>query len=192
MKPNDLIKQTRYTKEETSLLKSLFYDNEKLLYHVRDTLLQFEVSEEDKAYLKVMMTEPVKALMDRIFNARANILDPLFQITDQHLSLGADIRQLSPEGSWPFIVAKQMEIEYITQQMKVLKGEDVVIKIKLADWIDLDVPKTQREQKYAEITAWNWVMGFVPGSLAQIVGLVADKEETPEQKAERLAKDSNQ
>ncbi len=185
--------EKRYTDEEMGLLKSLFEFNEELPFLIRRVMLQAELSETDKQNLKEVMTPPVLALMKKVFNPELDMDAPIGQMAHLGLALGHDIKQLSPDGAWPYIKAKEQEMEYIDQQLKALAGDFSEPNIKLSDLIDMSGPKTTREQRYIDIMSWNWLLSWIDSCISiQLIANAKATVETAEQRTNRLAKDSSQ
>lgn len=179
---------TRFNSQELALIKQLFADNEDLLSIVRKVMIQMELTESEKTQLQGMITETSYALLVKFFVPWLEADAPIGQLTHLALGLGAEIKQLSPEGAWPYIKAKELEMNYLSQQLQVLKGSEEKPTIILNDLTDLDVPKTQREQKYIEVMAWNWLIQYIEQNVAQIRALAGRKDETPDETLERLKK----
>lgn len=180
----------RYTDEELGLLKAVFAEDNDKLYIIRKVMFQFPLTEAEKSALQAFMTEPVFAILRKTFLPYPDPDAPLFQIAHLNLALGADTKTLSPDGAWPFFKAKELEIAYLEQQVKALNGESEQ-KIVLSDLTDLNHPKTQREQVWVNVTAWNWILSFVDSNIQQIKFLAGLKHETVEQTLVRLRTDSS-
>lgn len=179
----------RFTDAELSLVKGLFAGNDDLLSIIRKVMLQFELSEQEEVTLRGAINEKTFPLIKKFFLPDLDPDAPLFQLAD--MVIGLDIKELSPDGAWPYIKAKELEMDYIDQQLKVLKGEEVDVKIKLKDLADLRVNKPSREAKYIEVTARNFLLSFVDSNIQQIKFLAGLKEETVEETKARLEKNSN-
>ena len=187
----DINQKLRYTNAELSFIKGLFADNDDLLFLIRKVMLQFELSQAEKDAVKGFMNEQVFTLLTKTFNPWLDPDAPFFQITDLVLGLGADIKALSPDGAWPFIKAKELEVDYIAQQLKVLNGDTTEPKISLEALGSLAGLKTHREQKYINITARNFLLSFVDSNCNQLKVLAGLKTETVEETLERLKSNSN-
>ena len=179
----------RYTDEELGLMKAVFAEDREKLYIIRKVMFQFPLTDEEKSALQSFVTEPVFALMKKTFVPYLEPDAPLFQMSNLVLGLGADTKSLSPDGAWPFIKAKELEVSYIEQQLKALHGESEQ-KIILSELTSLDYPKAQREQVYINILAWNFLLSFIDSNIQQIMFLAGLKHETVEQTMVRLRSDS--
>lgn len=183
----DKDQKMRFNSAELAMIKGLFANNDELIYAIRKTMLQMELSVVEKAAVAGLTAE-AHQLIAKTFMPELDGDSPIAQLAD--LRIGLDIKGLSPDGAWPFIKAKELEIEYINQQLEILQGRGEV-KIKLSDLSDLSGPKTLREQKYINLTAWNFLISFVDGIVNQLKILAGTKEETVEETMQRLAKNSN-
>lgn len=185
--PNQI---TRFNSQELALTKQLFSDNEDLLFAIRKVMLQFELTESEKSLLKSNINDTAFVLLTKFFNPWLDPDAPIGQLAHLALGLGAEIKALSPDGAWPFIKAKELCVGYVSQQLRILNGSEESPKIILNDLTKLDVPKTQREQKYVEVVAWNWLVSYIDANINQIKILAGRKEETIEETLERVKKQS--
>lgn len=187
MKDKD--QKIRYTNPELALLKSLFADDVEKLYIIRKVLFQFELTDDERKKLDTFMNEEVYALVVKTFLPYLDPEAPLFQMSHLNLALGADIKQLSPDGALPYIRAKKLEIDYVDQQLKALRGGKAK-KIDLADLSDLSGADKDPEQAYVNVIAWNWILSFIDSNIQQLKFLAGFKHETVEQTLTRLRQDS--
>lgn len=177
----------RFNEAELGLMKGLFADNDELVYAIRKVMLQLDLNMGEQAVINGL-TEEGFNLIKKLFLPEMDGDSPITQLAD--LRIGLDIKSLSPDGAWPMIKAKEIEIDYIKQQLEVLRGRGEV-KIKLSDLGDLSGLKTQREQIYIKFTAWNFLVSFVDGMINQLKILSGMKTETVEETLKRLANSSN-
>ena len=180
----------RFNDSELSFIKAVFADDAEITYIIRKSMLQLELTDQEKEVLKISWNPEISKLCHKMFLPDLEGDAPLFQLTNLVLALGSDTKGLSPDGAWPFIKAKELEINYLQQQLDVLDGKNPEIKIVLKDMINLDYPKKEREQVWVNVTAWNWLLSFIDSNLAQAKVLAGRKEETVEQTRQRLERDS--
>lgn len=180
----------RFTDSELSLIKGLFADNDELLYVIRKVMCQFPLTDTERELLKGSMNENTLFILKKFFLPELDPDAPLFQMTALPVALGADIKTLSPDGAWPYIKAKELEMQYLEQQLNQLKDDNSTVKIKLNDLIDLGGTKARREETYIAITAWNYLLSFIDSNIQQIKFLAGMKEETIEETKARLERDS--
>jgi len=151
-------------------------------------MFQFGLTSSEKDTL-LGLSKEVKGLLRKTFLPELDSEAPLFQLTNLNVALGSDIKGFSPDGAEFFIRAKELEIEYLDQQLRILEGEKVKESIQFSDW---SITKGKKaEQAYIEILAWNWMLSFIDSNIQQVKILGGTKEETVEQTKERLARDSS-
>ncbi len=172
----------RFTDAELSLMKSVFAENTELLYILRKVMLQFPLTEMEDVKLRTAMTEPVYKLVCKTFLPSLDPEAPLFQLTDMYIGLQADIRG-GPEVAWPSIVAKELEIEYITQQLKAVKDTSCPQPVKLSKMTEL---KGKKDKVWSSITARNYIISFIDSNIQQVKFLAGLKSETVEETKIRL------
>jgi len=151
---------------ELSLIKSVFAENEELVYAIRNVLLQFELSPEEKKLVKNFVTEPVVAVLKkRIFPEVTKEL-PLTQLGDLWQTLNKDLQSKSPEEMAPLFEAKYLEIEYLEQQFRVLENSDSEAPIKLA--LLATVKGKSFTSMFVDTTARNFLIAYVDGMLMHL------------------------
>jgi len=175
---------------ELSLIKNTFAENDELLHAVRNVLLQFPLSDGQKALLSVGVTPAViDVLKKRIMPDLAPTF-PIGQLPSILTTLTENLKVLSPREMAPHFEAKQLEIAYLKQQFAVLETKDFSNQtIKLADLAVLE-NKTP-DQQYVEMHAYLFLLGYIDPMLAMIRNLAGTKEETPDQQKKRLTRNSN-
>lgn len=178
-----------FSEAELSLIKNTFSDNDELLYAIRNVLLQFPLSDGQKATLSVGLNENViKVLRKRIIPELAPTY-PLGQLPSILTTLTQELKVKDIEEMTPQFVAKQLEIDYLEQQFAKLEGKDVEEVIKLAN-LGTIRGKTP-DERYVEMTAYLFLLGYIDPMLGMIKNLAGDKNETPEEQKKRLTRDSS-
>ena len=181
-----------FNKDELALFKSVFAENESLLYLIRKVLLQFPMTPEDTIALKKQITPEVLRLVKKRMIQEVGDDYPLTQIGDLYQTLTGDLAKNTVEEMAPLFEAKELEIDYLEQQFKVLGDldkKDELQSILLDDMKNLK-GKTPVE-KYVETTARNFILGFVDPRLVLIKDLAGKKSESPEEVEKRLQRDSS-
>lgn len=183
----------RFNDYELSLIKGWFADDAPILYAIRKVMFQFELddSEQDEVD-KLIGNKEASELIRKIFLPQLDPDAPLFQLTTLAIALGADTKTLSPEASFPYILCKQLESDYIAQQLDVLLGEKVKPKIVFQDLADLDYKLGDEMVAWVHVTAFNFLLSYIDSNIAQLKVLAGLKTETVEQTKERLRRDSTQ
>lgn len=178
----------RFTTTELSLIKGLFADNDDLLFLIRKAMLQFTLTQDEKDLLAKTMNNTTWDLMRKVFQPTLDPTAPILQLA--HLMVGLDIKNSNPDDAWVFIKAKELEIEYIDQQLEVLRGGKDDPKIVLSDLVKTNVPKTAREQVFINLTAWNFLIAYIDTNINQVKVLAGLKSESVEDTLKRLAQNS--
>lgn len=178
-----------FSDAELSLIKSVFAENEELIYAVRNVLLQFENSPVENKLVKDFITEPVIAVLKkRIFPQVEKDL-PLTQLGDLLQTLNKDMQAKGPEEMEPLFMAKLIEIEYLDQQFVELSGEKVIRIHSLDDWANLKGKSAT--QMYVETTARNFILAYVDGMLMHLKTIAGEKKESLEEAKKRMERNSS-
>lgn len=179
----------RFSDVELGQIKGLFAENDDLLFALRKAMLQFELTEADKEKLAPLVGDVNYALLYKTFLPYIDPEAPLFQMTDMVLGLNQDIAKIDPETAWPYIKAKEIEIAYISQQLKNLHtpSKPAIILTELAD---LNGGKKDKEQIFINVTARNYILSFIDSNIAQLKFLAGLKSESVEEAKARLEKNS--
>lgn len=176
-----------YNKDELSLIKNTFANNDPLLYTIRKVFLQFPLTEAEKGLIKQAVTPEVYAILRKRILPDIGPEYPLGQLPSVLTTLTQDIRQKSVEDMAPQLAAKKIEIDYLTERFDALQGvehENPTMLSKMAE-ITGDAGND-----YVGLTAYLFLLGYIDPSLLMIKMLAGDKDETPEEQVERLKKDS--
>ena len=176
---------------ELSLIKNSFSDNEDLIYAIRKVLLQFELTKDEKKILKQAMTPELYAVVKKRIFPELDPDAPLFQLSDMYQSLAGELSKKEAGEMREQFQAKQIEIDYLTQQFEVLKDIDKKVeqKTKLADLASIDMEDTT--QTYINLTARNYLLSYVDSFLNHLKVLAGQKTETIEETKKKLIRDSN-
>lgn len=178
-----------FNDSEIGLLKSVFSDNDDLLYIVRKVLLQFGLTKDEKATLKSAMSpELFRIIKKRIFPQWSDEF-PLTQIPSIISGLTTDVRGRKIEDMEGLFEAKQLEIDYLEQQFAVLEGKKVDEKINLVQMGDLK--GKDLKQCFIDITAYLWLLGHIDPMLVFIKNIAGQKKESVEEAKERMLRNSS-
>lgn len=177
-----------FNDEELSLIKNTFSDNEDLLYAIRKVLLQFTLSDNEKAQLPLITDAVYNVIKKRVF-PQIDEEAPLTQLSDMYQTLNEDLKVKDPDVMDLLFDSKQLEIDYLTQQFAVLKGLKVEETIKLTDLANLKGKDART--RFVHTKARNFLLPFVDGMLNLIRNIAGDKSETIEQTKKRLERNSS-
>lgn len=177
----------RYSDKEIDVIKSAFKDNFDLLIAIRKVMWQIPLSEAEEMMVEASIrhNDAVKKAIRKTFVPELEPEAPLYQVVD--LWTVASIKDKSPEQAMPFLKATEKYTEYLNQQLNVLFGEEVEKKIKFSD---LNKLETSSYESFIKILTRNTIIQHTETQLHQLQTLSEREEETPEQREERLQKDS--
>lgn len=175
----------RFTSSELALMKTLFAENEALLFTARKFMLGFELNEGEKTGIKILQSGASLQLMKKMFLPEIDPAAPLFQLVDMTMGLKIDFKGNPEAAAQPFIEAKLIEETYLKERLEQLE-KDLAPSDILKELAKLD-----SDEAYVNITARNYLLSYIDSSFQQIVFLAGKKEETVEQTVERLQKNSN-
>lgn len=179
-------KQMRYSDQELDLIKRTFADNEVLLRAVRKVMLQMPLNAVDLSMLLVFKKEDIMSLMSKTFLPQLDGDAPIGQEID--LWMTVSLENKNPEEAYPHIIARDILIRYIEQQLNCLKDTNAEVEIKFKDFIDVE---NDEFDVYANLIARNTMISHTEQQINMLNILAGMKSETVEETKERLSKDSN-
>lgn len=177
-----------YSKAELEHLKAVFAENDELIYAIRKVLLQMPMSAEEWALVRSQVNPAVHALIKKRVFPDLDSEVPLGQLGDLYQTLTKDLATTNVADMAPLFQAKKLEKQYLDQQFAILLGNEVEEVIKLDELKEIT---DDALSNYVNTTARNFLLGFVDPMLVLLQNLAGTKEETPEQQAERLTRNSN-
>jgi len=181
----------RFTDAELLTMKNAFADNDALLYTVRKLMLGFDLDGGEKKMIKSQVGEVVYKVLYKLFFPTLDPDAPIFQLTDMVMGLNADFKNTTASDIAILIQAKQLEMDYIVQQLEYLKDVDNSSFSKSVDLDDLiEIKGKDSERAQLEITARNYLLSYIDSNIQQLKFLAGKKEESVEETVERLARDS--
>lgn len=176
-----------FTEGELSLIKNTFAENDELLYAIRNVLLQFPLSDGQKAILSAQLNENIINVLRKRLLPELTGAFPLGQLPSLLTTLTEDLKVLGVDEMTPKFASKQLQLNYLKNQFKELetgkKGD-----ISLAALSDLGGKSP--EQQYINVNAYLFLLGYIDPMLGMIQNIAGQKEETPEQQKKRLTRDS--
>lgn len=173
---------------ELELIKSLFADNEALLFIIRKVFIQADITEEESKLIEQSFkTDEVHKMMRKVFLPEIDTDVPLGQNIDLWMTI--DLKDKNPDELFTHLIAREKVIAFIEEGLSRLKipvkaGTDKLIKFSIAE------EKAKAEETYINLLARNTVINHVDQQLIQIKLLAGQKTETIEQTKSRLQKDS--
>lgn len=182
-------KQTkRYTDNELDLVKRTFKGNDDLLKAIRKVFLQLPLTPvEQTMIISGLKDKPeVVAILRKTFLPTIDGDAPFNQVVDLWMTI--DVKDKSPELALPHVMAREKLIKYLDQQLNFLGGNDEC-NLKLADMTNFEGKNA--DEIYSNLLFRNTLIYHVEQQLTQIEVLSNQIDETSEQTAKRLAKDSS-
>lgn len=178
-----------FNSKEIDLIKAVFCDNDDLLYIIRKVLLQFELTKDEEITLrKTMSDELYSVIKKRIFPDFSDEY-PLTQIPSLVTTLTSDIKTKTVDEMQPLFEAKQLEIDYLEQQFRVLKGLKVEQKIKLTDLSQIKGKESW--DCFVDMTAYLFLMGHIDPMLGFLKNIAGQKNESVEDAKKRMTQNSS-
>lgn len=177
----------RYSDKELEIIKSTFRDNEDLLLAIRKSFLQLSLDPID-----VSMLNDLKDKRESLKVIRKSFLPtiegdaPLHQVID--LWMTVEFKDKTPDMVLLVVKARELLIEYIDQQLRILEGEIKSPKILFNSLVK--APETG-EEAYINLTVRNTAISHCEMQLNQFLILAGEKDETVEEMKDRLLKDSS-
>ena len=180
-----------FSKSELALIKAVFADNDALIYTIRKVLLQFPLTLAEEELIRMSVTEPVYDVLRKRILPLMSPDFPLNQIPNILTTITNDLKVKSIDEMIPLFEAKQLEIDYLEQQFRILKDIDYVQEssISLVGLAELKDKTASRQ--FVDMTAYLFLLGYIDPSMTMIKVLAGQKDETPEQQEARLSKDSS-
>ena len=183
----------RFSDDELALIKSVFAENDDLLKAIRKLMLQINLSANDLAALTVNLKEDVLKVLRKEFLPTIEGNEPVQQIMDLWMMI--NIKDRMYEDAVLTIKANKKFIDYIQQQFALLEDIENLqknsnkLKLKLEDLTDIE-DKLDKDM-FIDICARNTIIYYVEGRIQDLYSLALRKEETPEEQAKRLEKNSS-
>lgn len=179
-----------FTKDELSLLKNTFADNDTLLYTIRKVFLQFPLTEVEKHLIQMAVTPEVLRVLRKRILPELSPEYPLGQIPSLLTTLTQQIQAKNYDEMYEQFEAKDLEIRYLEQQFKVLVDFESEQPIRLSAMANLTREPGDSGTMFARVTAYLFLLGYIDPMLNMIRVLAGEKNETPEEQEKRLSKDS--
>ena len=176
----------RYTDKELDLMKFTFKDDLSTLKAIRKVFLQMELTEKEYILLRRKIKGDVIPLMRKVFLPELDGDAPISQIIDLWMTIKIDDK--NPDEAMLFIKAREIVVNYIEQQLAILGKETNEEKIKFKSLSEILVDNANT---YINFLARNTIILHTENQIQEINILSHKIEETPEEEAERLKKDSS-
>lgn len=182
--------QMRYNDTELALIKNIFSENEELLKALRKHMLQLDITLADHQLLNdfIKNKPDVQALLRKTYLPTLDGDAPFHQILDLWMTI--KIEDKNPESVYPTLMARDILIKYLDQQLSILEG----MTIGKTKQITLEKLKSIKgktpDKALIDLTARNTMIAHNEMQIQILLNLSGRKDETVEQTMERLQKDS--
>ena len=177
-----------FNKEELSLIKNTFAENEPLLLAIRKVLLQFPLTASDKALLSTGLNEEVIRVLRKRMLPTPSPEFPITQIPNILSILTEKLKHMDAKEMELHFEAIDTMIDYLTQQFAVLAGgTDEPLKLESLRTLK----EKDARQRFIDTNAYLNLMGYIDPMLMTIKVIAGSKDETPEQQAKRMTQNSN-
>lgn len=177
----------RFSSAEIELIKKLVASREDAIYILRNHFLQFDLSDDEKAFLKSLTPDKL-ALIEKAMAPKLDKEIPLGQQATLESRL-ANLEQLNPDVGFLHIAANDVIGSYLLQQIAKLYDDTTEPTIVLND-----LPKPlgvgQEDIRVANMIAFNNLIPIIDGRLNVLLSLANTVTETPEEAAKRAQANS--
>ena len=179
--------QMRFSDAELGLINNTFADNEKLLKTLRKVFYQVDLTDEDKAIIKIVQSPEVLKILRKIFLPEIDVNAPLGQNVDLFMTINV-------QGKEPIDVSYELD-----GRVRVIKAlENGLNRLVSFDNNGINnivkfeplLYRANADEDMISVTARNTVIMHVEQQLLQIRALAGIKKETLEETKRRLEKDS--
>lgn len=178
----------RFEGDELSLIKNTFGDNDAVLLALRKVFFQVKLETAEMELLKpVTQNEAVKALLRKTYAPEIELDAPFGQVID--LWMTVDSKDKTPMELKLTAQVRERLLELLNAGLERLTDLGAPITEKVFDYKpDFSMDD---EKFYVEMMARNGLISHTEVQLNQLKALGMNKDETPEQTAQRLARNSS-
>lgn len=176
----------RYSEAELALIKSTF-GNKELLRAIQKVIYQTPLTAVEQSLLQVNLSPEVCKILRKMFLPDLKDDVPFDQVWD--LTGSINFKERIAEDIVHHIKANALVIKYFNQQIKSLEEKNFTKKGRISFEKLIDTKK-ENNQIFINHLARANIMGTTIGRLTALKGLAETKEETEEEKNNRLLKDS--
>lgn len=187
-------KQTmRFSDQELSLIKNTFAENDMLLTALRKLFLQMPLDVVDKNELSLVTgNKDVLKVVRKCYLPTLEPDAPFNQMVD--LWMTVEIKDKQPEDVLPNLVARQVLLQYLEEQIDRLESGnyDVINGLEFASFVpSYALSRADALNAYVNLVARNTLISHNEWQVTQLSVLAGQKDETVEQTQKRLQQNSN-
>lgn len=187
---NSPFRTLAFTEKEIEKLKVLFAGNDIGILAVRNHMLQFELTAEDKSFLSILTDDDV-AFLKRMFIPIANRESKFGVISDSMNSL--DVSGMDAPKAFLHMKARAKVLAYLRQQLDAIKNPGTKIEITLDGLAAVDnLASNDGDTAYINYEARRTLLTMVDFTLNQLRGFAGENaKETPAQTRDRMNRNSS-
>lgn len=182
-----------FNKNELATIKKVFNENEGLVYALRSLFLQFPLNDGQKKLLRKEITPEVFAVIKKRVHPE---IGPDFPLTQQaHIltTIGQDLKTKGVDECEPLIASMALSIQYLDERFNaltaIMNGEEPAKpEVVLADLAKIGGRGARGE--YVFLRTYLFLLGYIDPAIQMLVTIAGQKEESPEQQAERMSRNS--
>src|SRR3990167_1213525 len=184
-KMENVNQNSRYTKEELSLISNTFFERDDILMAIRKFFLQGELDARQKSLIARLSEETVKTVRKCLL-PEIDPDAPFYQMTDLWVSI--DTRNKLAEDVYLDMRARKIVIDYLEEQFDRLSGKSR-IGIKLTDLIFNN--SKDAETAFIELKARNTLLSHIDIHLEELrILAISNAEINQEEKIKRIQRNS--
>jgi len=181
--PEAPVMKDRLTREDKDIIRGAFRDEWVTLTIIRDLFFGFKLSEWEKSVVTSMKPE-VKRVLRKVIIPSLSRENPIGSSNSSDLWSSVNILEATPEQQKQRLAARYILLQMLEQAFGLL---DEPSKEPVDFSVDFSVDK---QTPIDRIIARNTFINYIEQQLVLLNVLAYSKQETPEEKKERIKKDS--
>jgi hypothetical protein len=181
-----------WSNAELNLIKTVFSDNEALLYSIRKHMLQFPLTPAERELVRQAMTSEIFKVIKKRLLPDLEGDAPLGQIMDIRNILAQDLKSRMQEDNLFLFSVAEILFDYLGQQLALLEKPDFDAEGEIELLSLRNFKGKQPEQRLIEIKAYLDIVAYVDAQLSHLKTMAGQKDETIEQQTARLSRNSSE
>lgn len=162
-KIEEVIKNSRFTEEELSLISNTFFEKDELLMTIRKHFLQFNLDEQEAISIKGINENTLKVIRKQLL-PEIDPTSPMFQNRDLWVSVNTT--EKLAEDSYLDMRAQDIAIRYLEEQFDRIEGNFDISGIQLKDLVYND--KKNEERAFIDLKARNTLLTHIDANLQDL------------------------
>lgn len=185
-------RQMRFTSYELSKLK-VFKDNDLLLKLIRPVFWQVALDEDQVNIIKDSLNKDTIDVLEKLFDPKLNWEEPIFEMGSRWID--RRYAELLSAETKPTVLARQDDIKFqkagIKRLRNIIEGNFEPLEMHVDLNMEKDYENLPAEEVKRYTVAMQDALTFLESRLVEIRTLSGMSEESPEEREERLKKDSS-